>query len=387
MRNQKKRKVTTHLILTDEAQACEAESFLIQVAPQTTRTSGIIVALGTTIPDASNLLYNFYKSPTIPDERRIIFDWESVYEMKKQRSVEDAEKYKTRVMKEIEKYNINSDYIQTQYYCTFNVVGDRFTTMDRLVSYNVFRLNQYGIENFNFKDFDYIVASFDSARFHDYAAILIGGINKRYKQNTDGNRDSLYYEYTIFEFQIFNEDKKILSPDDLSIMVSDICAKYKIDMIIYDTTAQQLDRAYYLQKEFDKRKINTFIVPLNYSNKKMFMFQTLEDALIQQQIQVPDLSFRETYKAFDEFIEEILYLKKIKKENGKMDFKAPEGEMFRDDLVMIFSQFIYLPIYIKRCLEQDRTVTQNISNEYNKPIKFYKLTETEEEERSGYWRK
>ena len=79
------------------------------MAPQTTRTAGIIVALGTTLPDVSNLLYNLYKSDDIPKERKIIFNWEQVYEMKKLRNEEDAEKYKIRVQKEIAKYGMNSE--------------------------------------------------------------------------------------------------------------------------------------------------------------------------------------------------------------------------------------------------------------------------------------
>lgn len=370
-----------HMILVDESQDCSADSFLMQVAPTTTRTSGIIVALGTTNSDPSNLLFDLNNSSEIPQERKIICNWEKVYKMKEIRNKEDAEKYKVRVSKGIEKYGINSTYIQTQFYCSFETIGDRFTTIDKLHSYDMFKGKNYGIDNFEFKNYDYIVASFDSARFHDYASLVVGGINK--KQTNEGIE---YFEYHIFEFIIFNYDKAELSPDDLSNMVSDICTKYSIDMLIYDTTAQQIDRAYYLQKEFDKRKIKTFIVPLNYSNKKMFMFQTLEDAMLQQQIHLPDLLFVENNKYYDEFIEELLYLKKIKKENGKLDYKAPVGENFKDDLVMSFVQFVYLPIYIKRCLEQDKTVTQNISSEYNKPINFFKIGKDDQEDfRIGYY--
>lgn len=247
----------------------------------------------------------------------------------------------------------------------------------------MFRSQRYGIENFNLSEYDYIVAAFDSARFHDYAGILLGGIKKIID---DANR-KIDYEYTVFEFRIFNEDKKQLSPDDLSFMVSDICQKYPIDMIIYDTTAQQIDRVYYLQKEFDKRQIKTFIVPLNYSHKKMFMFQSLEDALLTQRILAPDYAFIETEKAYDEFVAELLYLKKIRKENGKFDYKAPEGEMFRDDLVMVFAQFIYLPVYIKLCIQSTSIVTQGISEEYNKIINFYKISNKVEDTRAGYYRR
>lgn len=373
-----------HLILVDESQEISASSFLMQVAPTTTRTSGIIVALGTTNSDPSNLLFDLYNSSEIPDDRKIIYTWEDVYDMKKLRNEDDADKYRVRVLKEIAKYGVSSEYIQTQFHCSFKTIGDRFTTIEKLNSYELFKGNAYGIENYDLSKFDYIIASFDSARFHDYAGLLLGGINRK----IDNLTGMEYFEYNVFEFRIFNEDKKQLSPDDLSNMVSEVCQIYKIDMLIYDTTAQQIDRAYYLQKEFDKRKIKTFIIPLNYSNKKMFMFQTLEDAMMQKQISLPAIDFRENQKAYDEFIDEILYLKKIKKDNGKFDYKAPDGENFKDDLAMVFAQFIYCPIYIKRCREKDNLVTQNISAEYNKIINFYKLGEHEEtEERAKYYRR
>jgi hypothetical protein len=100
--------------------------------------------------------------------------------------------------KEIAKYSLNSEYVQSQYYCSFNLIGDRFTTKEKLEQAKIFSGKQYKVENFDLRNFNYVIAAFDSARFHDYASLVIGGL----KTSIDINTNAEINHFTVFEFFI-----------------------------------------------------------------------------------------------------------------------------------------------------------------------------------------
>ena len=137
------------------------------------------------------MLYNFWTDKNIPDERKIRYTWEEVYESKKHSDdlslpleKRGSERYKKSVMQEIAKYSIQSEYIQTQYYVSFASRGRKFTTIEDLRRNNVFRggvtannAMEIRMEMNNSRDgetIDFVVAGFDPATDHDKAAFSVG---------------------------------------------------------------------------------------------------------------------------------------------------------------------------------------------------------------------
>ena len=287
-----------------------------------------------------------YKDKNIPDERKLLFDWEKIYKMKKIRDNEDAEKYRLRIEKEIAIKGKNSTYIQTQYYVSFNVQGNRFTTIEQLNEYNIMSgelgITQDMIDESKMNDDSYIVASVDTAKINDYCAMGIGIAKKDYI-----NEDWII---TAKEFIIFNYDKKMLSPDDIAILVTEQCQKYKIDMLIIDTTAQQSDRLYYIWKELKTRNENTLLIPYDYSgSNKQRLFMGFEDQLRNNNFILPRFEYTEVNKEYKETIDELLYFKK-ELVGTTVKYSAPETEDCYDDMVNVLA---LLSIIMKNVIKRE----------------------------------
>jgi hypothetical protein len=372
---------TSHVLFCDESQEIDFESFNEQIKPFTTRTGGILFAIGTTLSNPDNVLFDMYADKNIPKDRKILYTWEMVYEYKKLVNEALADKYKRRVEQEIAKYGLNSDYVQSQYYVSFDIVGDKFMTIERLRGNNVMTGDYGFIEP---PKNSYIVAGFDPAVANDYAAFTLGTA----EINLDSNQklDSTSIVTTLREVEILNRDRHRISIDYLIDEVCERCKKYKIDMLMFDATAGQEHAAFFLIKELKQRGIGTFVIPFSFSNKnKGNMFAYLEDCLFNQTLILPSEDYRETVSDYDELIEEICYLQKKKSPSGHLQYKAPEGEAFFDDAVCSLAMMNYCLYYTAVvALHKIQNLGDNVVL-HIKPRKYSGVETKQKKRRAGHY--
>lgn len=287
------------------------------------------------------MLYSYYKDKAIPDNLKIIYTWEDVYELKVLVNNEEGEKYKRSVEKEITNYGRNSDYILTQYYCSFKIRGTRFITMEDLERNNIFSggdinkdLKTIQINKELEQKYVFRVGAYDPALTLDYAAISTGISTKM------GNANQ--FKTVAKNFIILNKNNTNVSSDELLDKVADICFYNNLDMIMIDATASQIDRAYMLVCKLREKGIDTLVVPFNYAgSNKQLMMKYFEDSLANQNFKLPNERNREKNEDYDELIKELLYFQRLPKSNGNIEYKAPEGGNFHDDMVMSIAMLNY----------------------------------------------
>lgn len=359
-----------------ESQDVNAELFNFNAKPFTQTTGGICFCIGTANNEPASVLRDMYGDKGIEDDCRVLIDVEQVIELKKAVSEKHAEKYINRYTKELKKYGKHSDYIQTQYFINFNIVGDNFTSLERLRGNNIL-LGDLDI-GFTCESHEYKVGAVDPALDHDMAGLICG-------VSRFGESSVISEVKDVIILHDKNTAKK--SPDELINKITTACMAHKLDYLILDTTANQGDRAFYLYKEFVKRGCKTMIIPYDYSGKnKKTMFGYLEDAIYNQSIILPKEEYREKY-AYDELLSQLLYLKKTRTPTGNIQYKAPEGRNFYDDLPMTLAQFTYCLEYVRRCISDRKVVDLGENVKYF--IKYNKYKEEKEpiKKRIGSWMK
>ena len=139
-------------------------------------------------------------------------------------------------------------------------------------------------------------------------------------------------------------------------------------MLMYDATAQQIDRVYYLHKMNEQYKVNTLIVPFNYSgNNKVNMFSKLEEKIEDVEVFLPNKN--DPDEGYREFLKQISYFKK-EVVGSKIKYQAPQSKGFYDDFPNGWGLLSYLPHWVEKC-EEDRT-TSNLASDADYDIKFHK---------------
>lgn len=323
----------------------------------------------TTLPNDSNVLYNVYKDKTVAESNKIIYDWEEVYRCKKRVNETEANKYKASVEREIATYSLSSEYIQTQYYCSFKVRGERFVTMEDLENNNVFKghieenIGDYGKNPHVFR-----LAAYDPATTNDYAALTLG-IALKYPGEER-------FKVSLKNCIILNRGDEKVSSDILLEKVTKICQENEIDMLMFDATAQQDTYGYYLYNKMKDIGCNTMIIPFSFAGaNKQKMMLSFEDAIYDQTIVFPRKEYTEIHADYKELIDEICYLQKTVSDTGTIRYKAPDGDRFKDDLVMSVSMLNYICPYIQKMWKNKHKIDLGDGIKYY--LKFHKNTQKE----------
>ena len=329
---------TSHFQYMDEAQEIIAEHFNTTAKPFTQATGGVCYAIGTANNEPESLLRDMYDDKNIQGIKRIIFDVNKIIKFKEAVSKQHAEKYSARFKKELEKYGLHSEYIQTQYMVNFNIIGDNFTSLERLRQNNI--LIGDLDDEFVSQDNEYRIGAVDPALTNDMAGMVIG--TSRFGENNTINK--------VKDVVVLHDKAEVnKSPDILVNKITQLCLVYKLDYLILDTTGNQGDRAFYLWEAFQEKKCGTMIIPYSYSStNKKTMLGYLEDTIFNQSLILPKIEYRKTHKAYDELITQLLYLKKKRTDSGNLQYKAPQGKNFYDDLPMTLAQFNYCLEYVRR---------------------------------------
>lgn len=335
---------TSHFMICDESQEIGFEKFNEQIKPFSTRTGGILCAIGTTTSNPDNVLFDMYVDQSIPDYRKILYTWEDVYKYKALNNEVGAEKYKRRVEQEINKYGKFSDYVQSQYYVSFNIVGTKFITIDRLRNNGVFRIPG-GVDGMKSTKDNFIVAGFDLAVANDYAVLSVGDATYSINETRDIDVGSI--RTSLRDVIILNPDRMRVGIDELIDTVAGYCKKYSIDMLMVDSTAGQEHASLFLIKRLKELEIDTMVIPFSFANRnKVSMMTYFENSLFNQTISLPFEDYRADDEHYDEFLEELCYLQKTRNDSGTLQFKAPTGESFFDDCVMSVSLMNYCLHYV-----------------------------------------
>lgn len=345
-KNTKNPGYTSHLIFVDEGQDINAEAFRNNVRPFTTSTGGICFTIGTANNEPESLLRDLYVGEIVPDDCRIFCNAEEAIRYKEFVNKEHSEKYRRKFNKEVKDKGLHSDYIQTQYFVNFNIVGDNFTSLERLKNNNLF-LGDIELD-FMCEKHEYKIGAVDPALVNDMAGMVCG-------VSRFGDASVINELKNVIILHDKNTEKK--SPKELVDKIAKHCVAQKLDYLILDTTGNQKDRAYYLYTKFRKIGCKTMIIPFDYSSSnKKTMMGYLEDSIYNQSIILPKEQYRYTDVAYGELIKQILYLKKTRTTSGNIQYKAPEGRDFYDDLSMSLSQFNYALEYIRRCISKNTIV-------------------------------
>lgn len=360
---------TVHVIFADEAQLISSDFFNTNIAPMTTRTGGITVIQGTSLPNAEQLLYAAYRQKSIKQSNRILLTALDVYSSIALRSKEEAHVYWNKYSKAAMDYGVYSDYIQSQYMVSFDIRGDLWLSMERLQQDNTFNIEQFGINNIIPKipqhKHIYRVGSFDSASKNDFAA-FVAGIIAVEKESDGANSYSAY----ATDFLIVNDKEKqlnqVINPEVMSLRVANQCIALDLDYLIYDSTGAQRDRAFYVARELRKRNHKCMVIPLNYSTKsKTTMFGTVEGMFETSKISLPKNELIPHNKAYKELIEEMRIFKKIV-EKGGIKYQAPQSANLHDDMVCALVQLAYLPYYLDYAMRN--RIKSEFGGEYEYPI-------------------
>lgn len=165
--------------------------------------------------------------------------------------------------------------------------------------------------------------------------------------------------------------------------VASLCRQFELDMVVYEASAQQDDRAFYLAKELKMRKIGTKVIPLSYGGRnKEKIFLKVEAEISSGKLKLPILEIAYTDRAYNEVVEEFKIFRKIYT-GTTIKFSAPEAKGLHDDFISSIANFIYLPWL---AIEADQKfITANLSSDpnYDYQIKLYKNESLTNEENSG----
>ena len=335
--------LTSHCVYIDELQDISYEWVSKQAIPFLASTGGVMIGTGTANTNTDGALFNYYKTKTIPDENKMILDWEEVYKFKKYVSEKHANKYKQHVQKEIEEKGINSKSIQTEYYCNFNINTDRFLVEKDLYDNNMLTEDiEDNISHYTDKNI-YRIGALDPALSGDRCAFgtAISGMSENFTWTKAKN------------FEVIKELNEVIDPDSIIKQTVDFCVKNQLDYLIVDNTASQRYLTIPLYKALIK-KTKTQIIPLDISGfrEKVKMCRYGESLIFQQAYKLPKDIYLKQNKGFKYTIDELLTLVKKKNSTGEYSYKAEQGK--NDDFAMVFFMLGYALEFLKESIAYNK---------------------------------
>lgn len=324
----------------------------------TSRTGGLVAIVGTTLPDTTNLLYETYCRESITEDRKFLFTVKDVYRSICLRNEEEAEIYWNIFKLACIDFGVDSDYVKSQYFVSFDLEGNSVLKIKRLNDIGVFKEpTVYGGKR-------YSVGSIDTARQHDYCAYSSGHIYEEY----DSSIDDLSYTTTIENFDCLNvkeiKNREILDVDTLTNRLISLCIRDNLDMIVYESTANQIEKAYVLAKALMVRGLKTKVIPIDYSSRnKKAIYDKAETEILSGNVLLPPLSRTREDEWFKELLYEFEAVQKVIKE-GTVKYITPPK--IHDDFISSVFQLVYLPTLCRK------NKIAELSKTLKYPIKMYK---------------
>ena len=304
--------LSAHIIIADESGLIDNQSFEVSISPFTSSTNGLISYFGLPTNDSSSLLFQNYLKQTAIITK---YTWEDIYKMRLLTDKKMAEGYKLDVMNRM-KNNEKSSFIRWNYFCDFEDSNGKFITRKIIQDNNILSESLEVVQN---KKDNWLVMGVDISPKHDYFCITIDEVTF-----TEFGEQMMKVKY----MKTLNKNREHKSMKNKCLDIVNLCLKFRIDILCVDSTSQQL---YFIQELFNvlkDRKCQTQLFPYPYSaNNKEKLFGFLESSIYDLKLKL--LKEDESWES-EKLVEEMLYLKKEKKEN-RVTYKAPDGQDFSDD--------------------------------------------------------
>lgn len=291
--------LTSHLTIIDESGKCNNDLFDNSISPFSNSTKGTQVFIGLPSKDRNSLLQKKYEARDEENSKIevYLYNWTMCYSLAKKTNKEHAETMKEASLSEIAVTGgHNSITNRMNYYLEFVRTDGMFLTKEVIKQHDMFKLSSnsfYEEEGFD----NYRVAGIDisATSTGDYFVISRG----------TAWQDHLgMYHSRVRRITTLNKEKttEILTPSYKVNKICDILEEEMIDMVMIDSTAQQLHFVQLLRQTMQERNILTLLVPMNYSNKsKQTLFSIWEDSLYNGLTKFPNVkTCWETERLYEE---------------------------------------------------------------------------------------
>lgn len=322
---------SAHIIIVDEAGLIDNQSFETSVTPFTATTAGHIVMFGLPNQNPTSFLAQNYMNPEVDKQ---IYTVEDIYKLRLLTDKQMAETY-WRDYKSRSKGREKSSDIRWNYWIDFESGEGKFITRKDLEDNNILTES---IRNPINNEYVWKVAGVDISPKSDYFSVTVGETDLRGEEQI--NR--------VVYMETFNKDKKRISNKEKAQKVALLCKRFNIDLLVVDSTSQQLYFIQILYKALKDNNVNTQFFPFNYSSNKEKLFNYLEESLYSGKLKL--LKEDECWES-SKLVEELLYFEKTVKSNG-VSFEAPRKRGFTDDHVNSLALFNYGYQYAFECNAQ-----------------------------------
>ena len=367
---------TAGWIFSDESILIDGKEFLRSIAPFASKNGGSICVTSISSVDGTCLQYLVHN---MDDAIHFIYDRDKVYRMMKATHPRDAQLYYESTESLIKGMGgRNSTESQTNFFLSWDLQQGRFITRELLKKNSVYETT-IGDINYNA---DYVVGGLDLATVNDHTVLTV---SEAYKSNYSIERYGMPkmeegFSHYVKDIIIYNLDRQRMSSIDLATKVAKDCKKYKLDMLMVDSTANQTSLVENIYEAIKNEGINTLVVPFNFSgtSNKLTMAGYAESVIFSGRCKIPLEEYKKSYKPYEIFLDELVSLLKIKEDNKtNVQYKAPKGKM--DDTVMSFFLTLYCVPHVINLKHNKKLIEIGTNKIFPRLNKFQLLSEIPEE--------
>lgn len=325
---------TASLLVVDESGLINADLFKTSMANFTSATAGISVFSGVPCSNSASLFYAKRRSKTV---KTLLYDFPLVRDGKYMVSKKLGDHYVADYNQKVNETSggERSSFIRWNYYLDTEDSSGKFISRQKLDDNNVL-VNSIKTPQ---KDKDiYIVAGIDVSASGDYKVMTVGETRMYDDYDSSIQKITKKYISNVCDIIAFNKDGKQQSGEEFARMSAEVCKKYKIDCVAIDSSSAggqiftQLFR-----KHLAILGCKVMILPFSYNKNKQYLFGSLENSIYSGTIKL--LKEHESWES-EKLIEEMLYMLKEHKSNTNyVQYRAPQGSGFTDDLMNSLALF------------------------------------------------
>ena len=291
--------LTSHLTVIDESGKCSNDLFDNSISPFSNSTKGTQVFIGVPSTSPNSLLQKKFEARDTENSKVdcYFYDWKICYSLAKKVNPEQAEIMKEASLSEIAltggHHSITN---RMNYYLEFSRTDGMFLTKEVIKQHDMFKVSSSEFYDEE-PNITYRVAGIDisATSTGDYFVISRG---------TAWQDETGMYRSKVRRITTLNKNKTddLMTPLYKVERICDILEEELIDMVMIDSTSQQLHFVQLLRQRMNERGILTMLVPLNYNTKtKQTMFSIWEDSLYNGLTKLPNIrTCWETEKLYEE---------------------------------------------------------------------------------------
>lgn len=291
--------ISANYIHADEPQKIDAESFST-IENFGASSNPVIMLTGITSIETNNVQYK-YHSLDIQKKNEFTVPFPVAHNTVKITHKNRADAMLSFFDKKVEMYGMNHTEIATHFMQRWDAVQGKFMTEDLMKRNSLLNsdLRVHKVDKALYR-----VAGVDFASIEDYCTIVI----------LDAFFDAENgYKFETVGVHTLNADKLPISDIQIADRLIEYINTYEIDMMMCDNTANQQNYTEKLYKAIKNSNFNTFLVTLNFSQKKVQMMSYLENMFWTTKILLPKIEYNKSHLSCGILYNELLTLKKEKK--------------------------------------------------------------------------